>query len=317
MTSRSRILVAFLTGLAFLSTATAEPRKKPKPATDADIARLEKQIENQQKQIDKLVRVQQQFLASLNAAAFDGAAPPPPPPVPAVDKTPPKPATSPKADASDVKTIEAKPAVAIRSNSDDMMPSKPKKSPEKLEPGTVVGKVVGAGDAIVYIDTLVAPVKAAASMKQIGKQFSPKVLVVTRGTTVEFPNQDAIFHNVFSVTPDLSFDLGSYRQGETKSVTMTKSGVVTIYCNMHPNMVGHILVTPSTHYVRAGSDGFFRLTNVPPGNHRIVAWAPNAKPVSASANVTEGEVVTVELELKKGKAPSHTKKDGMPYGSYE
>ena len=100
-------------------------------------------------------------------------------------------------------------------------------------------------------------------MKQEGKAFSPSTLVVTKGTRVDFPNRDAIFHNVFSVTPDNSFDLGSYRQGESKSVTMAKTGVVTVYCNMHPQMVGHILVVPNGNYVRAGKDGFFRLTNVP------------------------------------------------------
>ncbi|NVB79460.1 MAG: carboxypeptidase regulatory-like domain-containing protein, partial [Kofleriaceae bacterium] len=84
-----------------------------------------------------------------------------------------------------------------------------------------------------------------------------------------------------------------------------------------PQMVGHILVVPNGNYARVGDDGFFRLSNVPAGSHKIVAWAPNAKPVSAQATIGDGEVVTVELELKKGKAGTHTKKDGLPYGSYE
>ncbi|TMQ05596.1 MAG: hypothetical protein E6J90_48520 [Deltaproteobacteria bacterium] len=134
---------------------------------------------------------------------------------------------------------------------------------------------------------------------------------------MQFPNLDAFFHNVFSVTPDNSFDLGSYRQGETKSITMSKPGVVSVYCNMHPQMVGHILVVPNGNYVRAGKDGFFRLQNVPAGHHRIVAWAPESKPVSAEAEVNETEAVTVELELKRGRSGPHLKKDGLPYGSYD
>jgi hypothetical protein len=154
-------------------------------------------------------------------------------------------------------------------------------------------------------------------MKQENKQFLPQVLVVQKGTTVQFPNMDAVFHNVFSVTPDNSFDLGNYRQGESKGVTMTKPGVVSVYCNMHPQMVGHILVVPNGNFVRAGKDGFFRLSNVPAGKHRIVAWAPDAKPVGSDVEVSEAEPVTVELELKQRRSGPHVKKDGMPYGSYE
>jgi plastocyanin len=305
-----------LAGLVFaLSTAYAQPKKRAKPATQADIDRLEKKIAEQQKQIDKLIKIQQQYLASLSAT-FEGTTPPP---APVVDPKPPtQPATPPKSSQVDAKPdpIEAKPAVVkMPSKPAEPMQVKPKKADAGL--GTVVGKVEGASDAIVYVEDIVAPVKGSASMKQEGKQFVPQVLVVTKGTSVAFPNGDAIFHNVFSVTPEHSFDLGSYRQGESKAVTMAKAGVVTVYCNMHPQMVGHILVTPNSNYVRAGKDGFFRLTNVPAGNHRVVAWAPNAKPTVVQANVTEGEVVTVELAVKKGRSATHTKKDGLPYGSYE
>ena len=180
-----------------------------------------------------------------------------------------------------------------------------------------MGKVTGAADAVVYVDDIVVPTRGTATMKQEGKQFQPAVLIVQKGTTVQFPNLDAFFHNVFSVTPDNSFDLGSYRQGETKGVTMSKPGVVNVYCNMHPQMVGHILVVPNGNYVHAGKDGFFRLSNVPTGHHRIVAWAPDSKPVVAEADVNETEAVTVELELKKGRSGPHLKKDGLPYGSYD
>jgi plastocyanin len=319
--SRSRATLVLITALAFLmsSTAGANPRRKAKPITQADFDRLEKKVEDQQKQIDKLVKLQQQYLAALSAifegtASSSGPAPAPATtPAPASDKRVDAPPTS--NTGAEIKTLAPKPAVAVQPRS-TAEPVRPKKV-EAAGMGTVVGKVAGAPNAIVYVEDIIAPVKATASMKQEGKQFVPQVLVVAKGTTVDFPNRDAIFHNVFSVTPDHSFDLGSYRQGETKSVTMSKPGVLTVYCNMHPQMVGHILVVPNSNYVRAGADGFFRLPNVPAGNHRIVAWAPNAKPVVVQANVVEGEVATVELSLKKGRAAPHTKKDGLPYGSYE
>jgi hypothetical protein len=154
-------------------------------------------------------------------------------------------------------------------------------------------------------------------MKQQGKQFVPRVLVVQKGTRVDFPNTDTVFHNVFSVTPDNSFDLGSYRQGESKSVTLGKPGVVTVYCNMHPQMVGHVLIVPNAMFAKAGADGFYKIANVPAGKHRIVAWAPNAKPVTSEVEVVDSEAATVELEVSRRGQSTHTNKDGLPYGSYK
>lgn len=307
---RPRNILVLLAALGLtLSPAAAQPRKKVKAATQADVERLEKKIEEQQKQIDKLIRVQQQFLGALSAQ-FEGATPPPAPSV----EPKPAPAVPAKPTPTSEKPAEPKPVPKPAAGSTGAATLKPEK---KGELGTVVGKVEGAGDAIVYVDSIVAPVKGSASMKQEGKQFVPQTLVVTKGTYVDFPNRDAIFHNVFSATPDNAFDLGSYRQGETKGVLMSKPGVVTVYCNMHSQMVGHILVVPNANYVRAGKDGFFRLNNVPVGTHRIAAWAPNAKPAVTTANVTANEVVSVELAVTRGKTLPHQKKDGMPYGSYQ
>jgi plastocyanin len=200
-------------------------------------------------------------------------------------------------------------------------PKAPPKPDPKAKPagkvGNVVGKVKAPGAAYVYVEDIVAATKGSAEMKQEGKQFVPQVLVVQKGTKVEFPNRDAIFHNVFSVTPDNSFDLGSYKQGESRSVTMFKPGVVSVYCNMHPQMVGHILVVPSSYFVGAGKDGFFRIPNVPIGKHRVIAWAPNSKPVASEVEVVEGEAASIEVELKPGRASLHTNKEGLPYGSYK
>lgn len=309
------VVIALL--IAGLAPAVNADSKKPAPAKKADVDRLEKKIEDQQKQIDRLVRIQQQYYQAIKAlfdapvttsdAKPDDAKPAEPAkPVVVEAKPEPKPAVAEPATVAFTDTKAAKARVDL----------KPKKLEKPTGAGTIVGKVTGAGDAVIYIDDIAASTRGTATMKQEGKQFLPKVLIVQKGTTVSFPNMDAIFHNVFSVTPDRGFDLGSYPRGESKSVTMTKSGVVSVYCNMHPQMVGHILVVPNGNYVRVGKDGFFRLTNVPAGKRRVVAWAPNAKPVEAEAEVSDAGVVTLELELKKGRAAVHTKKDGLPYGSY-
>lgn len=305
MRRTSTWLAVALVIAAFSPEPRAEPRAKP--VTKADVERLEKRIDEQQKQLDKIVKVQAQYLQALKGMLGD----------PVAVKDDPKP--------DDVKPPEPKPASIEEPKPQVEKPRPPvakrvevKKPEKKAEgAGTIVGKITGAGDAVVYLEDIVATTRGSATMKQEGKQFVPNVLVVQKGTTVSFPNRDAIFHNVFSVTPDHSFDLGSYAQGDTKSVTMAKTGVLSVYCNMHPQMVGHILVVPNSNYVRVGKDGFYRLTNVPAGRHRVVAWAPNAKPVGADVEVGSDGVVTIELELKKGRAAAHTKKDGLPYGSYD
>jgi plastocyanin len=315
-------LLTLASGLGFTlaPSAQAQPRNRPAPApaaTKADLDRIDKKIEEQQRRLDKLIKLQIQYLQLL-AAMTDGSPPSvvmpePKPDVPAKPDIAAKPEPAGKpSEPKPVATAEPKPKGAATP-----APAPAIKKPKADAVGNVVGKVTGSPDAVVYVDDIVVPARGTATMKQEGKQFQPAVLIVQKGTTVQFPNLDAFFHNVFSVTPDNSFDLGSYRQGETKGVTMSKPGVVNVYCNMHPQMVGHILVVPNGNYVRAGKDGFFRLSNVPTGHHRIVAWAPDSKPTVAEADVNEAEAVTVELELKKGRGGPHLKKDGLPYGSYD
>jgi plastocyanin len=279
-----------------------QPKKKY--ATKADIARIEKQLEEQRQLVSRLIKLQQQYLQSLLGLSGDAGTGPMP-----ADTTPMK--ADPPKDRPPIPV--AKPAVVVVPKRPDVVkPAAPKGF------GTIVGKVKGGGgEAVVYIETAGTSTRGAtASMKQQGKQFVPRVLVVQKGTKVEFPNRDAVFHNVFSVTPDNSFDLGSYRQGESKSVTLVKPGVVTVYCNMHPQMVGHVLVVPSNLYARTGADGFYKISNVPAGKHRLVAWAPNAKPVVSEIEVGESDTATVELAVTRRGGTPHTNKDGLPYGSY-
>ena len=127
-------------------------------------------------------------------------------------------------------------------------------------------------------------------IKQKDKQFSPQVAVVQKGTSVSFPNLDAVFHSVFSTSGRNSFDLGSYRSGDpARSVdARRRPGVVEVFCNIHAKMNAAILVVPGPLYTKVASDGSFRLENVPVGARRIVAWTPNAKPVQQKVEVTSG-----------------------------
>jgi plastocyanin len=286
--------------------ARSQPRSsKPHYATQADVDRLEKEVAEQKALLSRLITLQQQYLAGIAALLPDSgahvAAAAPVTITPAAETTPekqdPAPAVEPKLVP---RTTAPRPAVA------------------KGE-GTILGRVKGgSADTYVYIDDVGGTLAhGSATMKQQDKQFNPRVLVVQKGTQVQFPNMDTVFHNVFSVTPDNSFDLGSYRQGESKSVKLVKPGVVSVYCNMHPQMVGYILVVPGSFFVHAGSDGFYRIAGVPAGHHRVVAWTPNAKPAVSEVDVADGEPATVELTLHATRQAAHTNKDGMAYGSYK
>lgn len=311
ISGRRSVLISLACLAALVADAGADSRSRArrKPATQADIERLEQKLAAQQQLIDNLIALHQQYLEAL--VKLTGGKSGPAERVALVDKPVERPVERP-AEKPAVKVAD-KPAVKDA----DKPADKPAEKRKEKGSGTVVGQVTGVTDAVVYVEDITASTSGTATMNQEGKQFVPQVLVVQKGTKVSFPNRDAIFHNVFSMSPDNTFDLGSYKQGDSKTVTMSRAGVVTVYCNMHPQMVGHILVVPNGNYVRAGKDGFFKLPDVPGGKHRIVAWAPNSKPVTVEAVVTDGEVVTVELALKKGRSAVHTKKDGMPYGSYD
>jgi plastocyanin len=185
--------------------------------------------------------------------------------------------------------------------------------------GSVVGRVRvsdGGGPVWVFVEDLRRPGRGKAKVVQRNKAFEPAVSVVRLGTEVDFPNDDPIFHNVFSVSRGNSFDLGNYRQGTSKSVTMTQPGLVNVYCNMHPQMSAEVLVVPNEFYARVGADGFFRLPNVPSGNRRIGVWTPHTAPVVKPVVVSAGDVATVDFELKPGKRQQHRNKHGQSYGSY-
>jgi len=111
-----------------------------------------------------------------------------------------------------------------------------------------------------------------AEMEQQNRRFSPDLVVIPAGASVSFPNFDPIFHNVFSLSKPKSFDLGNYAKGQTRMVAFSKPGIVAVYCHLHPNMTGTIVVAPNQWAARVDASGQYTLTNVPPGKYTVVAW---------------------------------------------
>jgi plastocyanin len=157
-----------------------------------------------------------------------------------------------------------------------------------------------------------------ATIRQREKQFDPPLTIVVKGTTVDFPNEDKIFHNVFSVSRPARFDLGLYKSGAMKSVEMKRSGTIDVYCNIHPDMVAKVKVVDNGFYTITDKTGSFSLEGVPPGEYPIVAWMPSGDEVKGKVTVKAGEAVSVELTVSEvATKATHTRKDGTPYGRYK
>jgi plastocyanin len=111
-----------------------------------------------------------------------------------------------------------------------------------------------------------------ATIEQRNHRFEPELVIVPKGSAVEFPNLDLVFHNIFSLSAARAFDLGYYPKGQSRQVTFPRSGVVQVYCHVHSNMYAAIVVVPSRWAAQPESDGSFGWPDVPPGKYRLMAW---------------------------------------------
>jgi hypothetical protein len=119
---------------------------------------------------------------------------------------------------------------------------------------------------------------------QKDKQFHPHLLVVPTGTSVEFPNADPFFHNVFSLFNGKRFDLGLYESGTSRSVKFDREGVSYIFCNIHPEMGAVVLALSTPYYSISNADGTVTIRGVPPGTYRLNVWSENAQLLPPSEN---------------------------------
>jgi len=160
--------------------------------------------------------------------------------------------------------------------------------------------------SVVYLETAPRGAfeerEARVRMDQRHEAFVPHILAITVGTTVDFPNNDATFHNVFSLSRTRSFDLGRYAAGYSKSVRFDRPGIVRVFCDIHSHMSAFILVFSHRFFAVTDDAGRYRIEDVPPGSYTVVVWnerLPQAsKPVTIPA---AGGTVTLDFSLKESR----------------
>lgn len=143
-----------------------------------------------------------------------------------------------------------------------------------LRGGDILGTLAVAkpDQALVYVDRVPGTFKGErAKMDQQNKMFTPYVLPVVQGTTVEFHNSDNMQHNVFAVGAE-EFNMGNWTKGIVREHTFNHLGEATILCNVHPEMEAYVLVLQNPYFGRPDSSGKFRIANVPPGEYAVKAW---------------------------------------------
>jgi len=160
--------------------------------------------------------------------------------------------------------------------------------------GTISGKVSGAkGESVVYVEAIPGKTFPAPTNKPVidqkGLVFTPHIVAVQQGTTVEFLNSDKVAHNVFwpSVGGDkkLTKNMGTWPQGEKRSFKFDNPGVAPLFCNVHPEMSGYVVVSPTPYFAVTDKDGNYKIENVPDGSYTLTAWNEGAKKQSKPVTV--------------------------------
>ena len=137
-----------------------------------------------------------------------------------------------------------------------------------------------------------------AVLDQRQETFVPYALPVTVGTTVQFPNSDPIYHNVFSFSKPKRFDLGRYPQGRTRTVRFDRPGIVRVFCEIHSHMSAFILVFSHQYFASTDTSGRYRIDAVPPGVYDVSVWTDGEARMSKSVTVRAGESVELDFVVE-------------------
>jgi len=137
-----------------------------------------------------------------------------------------------------------------------------------------------------------------AVMDQRNETFVPHVLAISTGTTVDFPNSDKFYHNVFSLSKTRPFDLGRYAAGNSRPVRFDRAGIVRVFCDIHSHMNAYILVFSHPFFAMTDSEGRYRIENVPPGTYGVIAWNEGTPSETRPITVPDGGIAELDFTLR-------------------
>lgn len=232
------------------------------------------------------------------------AKPPPPKPVDAPAAKPP-----PKAEPAPAPAVAASTPVTEGSE----------RVAGRIELAAAPGQQVTAAETtnavVYYVPARGAPRPRADRFSVVtrNKRFEPQVLIVPAGSTVSFPNQDEILHNVFSQSPGATFDLGLYGEGQSAETVFNRATVVQVFCNVHHSMNTNVVVAPTPWFGRVGADGSFALEGVPAGPGTLSIWHPRVGMVTREVTLPLSAPLQEKLLATKPVIPDHQRKDGASY----
>ncbi len=177
--------------------------------------------------------------------------------------------------------------------------------------GTLTGMVSeaqhgGVEDAVVWAIPKasmpsIQPPHKHAQMAQKAIRFQPRVLPILLGTTVDFPNKDNVFHSLYSFSRTQRFETGLYRPGDKRSVKFETPGIVNVFCNIHDNMRGSILVLQTPYFTTTSAAGTFTLPSLPAGEYTVKVWHQRLSGAAQTASITDAKPASVSFVLKKGR----------------
>lgn len=176
-------------------------------------------------------------------------------------------------------------------------------------PGTITGQVTHTPEHTAVQDVVLwaepvgtmptfPPPAQPAEMAQIDLAFVPRVLPVLVGMTVEFPNRDTVYHSVYSFARQQRFEIGLYPPGERRAVTLDKPGLTKVFCNIHDQMFGAILVLPTPYFSISTPQGTFTLPKVPAGDYTLHVWHERLYGAPQMIAVPAGGTTSVSLSLR-------------------
>ena len=141
--------------------------------------------------------------------------------------------------------------------------------------------------------------KTRPAMASENMKFSPDILPILVGTSVVFPNKDDSIHNAFSTSEAKKFDFGRYGYGEENSVSFDKPGVVNVFCKIHPQMAGTILVLENPYFTTTDENGNYTLKDIPAGNYTLVSWFPFGNSQEKKVELTKESKTEADFSLVK------------------